>query len=56
MRNKKEFDCIEFKQELFEKAWKKSGAKNLREYVEYVNKHARKSTLFNKQRKANVEV
>jgi len=41
----KEFDCVKFKEELYLNAWKKSGAANLREYVDYVNREARKSPL-----------
>jgi hypothetical protein len=43
---KKKFDCVKFKDELFAKAWKKSGAKDFREYVDYANAQARKSSLF----------
>ena len=45
MTREKTFDCIKFKYELQEKTLKKSGAKNLREYVEYVNKTAKMSSL-----------
>ena len=45
MNKKKEFDCVQFKYELQEKTLKNSGAKNLREYVEYVNKIAQGSSL-----------
>jgi hypothetical protein len=31
-------DCVKFKHELHEKTFKASGAKNLNEYIEYVNK------------------
>jgi hypothetical protein len=41
----KTFDCVKFKNELQENLLKKSGAKNLREYVEYVNKVAQESSL-----------
>ena len=41
MNKEKEFDCIKFKYELQEKTLKNSEAKNLREYVEYVNKIAK---------------
>jgi len=41
----KEFDCVKFKRKLQENAWKKSGAKNLHEYVKYVNKNVSKSKL-----------
>ena len=45
MNKIKEFDCIKFKYDLQKKTLKKSGAKNLREYVEYVNEMAKKSSL-----------
>ena len=45
MNKEKEFDCIKFKYELYENTLKTSGAKNLREYVNYVNKAAQKSSL-----------
>jgi hypothetical protein len=48
MLKEKEFDCVKFKDTLFSQAWKKSGAKNYREYVEYVNARARESGLFKK--------
>jgi len=48
MNKEKLFDCIKFKNELHENLLKKSGAKNLREYVEYVNKAAKASALSGK--------
>ena len=45
MNKEKAFDCIKFKYELQEKLLKSSGAKNLREYVNYANKISRKSSL-----------
>jgi hypothetical protein len=42
MNKKKSFDCIVFKDKLQENAWKKSSAKNLHEYVDYVNKFSAK--------------
>jgi len=47
MNNKKEkkFDAVEFKNELQHKLLENSKAKNLREYVDYVNKIASKSSL-----------
>jgi hypothetical protein len=45
MNKEKEFDCIKFKYELQEKTLINSGAKNLREYVQYVNEIAQKSSL-----------
>ena len=46
MIKEKKFDCVKFKDELFAKSWKKSGAKSFREYVEYVNMRAEKSVLL----------
>jgi hypothetical protein len=43
----KQFDCVKFKNKLQEKMLKNSGAKNLREYVDYANKLAKKSSLHN---------
>jgi hypothetical protein len=37
-------DCVKFKQDLHEKSYKASGAKNFNEYIEYVNKAFVKST------------
>jgi hypothetical protein len=37
-------DCVKFKHELHEKSFKASGAKNLNEYIDYVNKAFVKST------------
>jgi hypothetical protein len=51
MNKEKEFDCIKFKYELQEKTLKSSGAKNLREYVNYVNKIAQKSSLHKSKEK-----
>ncbi|MDR0319875.1 MAG: hypothetical protein LBI28_00085 [Treponema sp.] len=45
MNKEKQFDCVKFKNKLQEKLLKDSGAKNLREYVEYANKVAQKSSL-----------
>jgi hypothetical protein len=45
MNKEKQFDCIKFKHELQEKLLKKSGAKNLQEYVKYVNEIAKNSPL-----------
>jgi hypothetical protein len=46
MIKEKQFDCVKFKNELHENLLKKSGAKSLREYVEYVNKMVKTSTLY----------
>ena len=40
MNKEKQFDCVKFKSELQEKLLIKSGAKNLREYVDFANKVA----------------
>jgi|TergutMp193P3_1026864.scaffolds.fasta_scaffold92599_2 hypothetical protein len=45
MNKDKKFDCVKFKYELQEKTLKNSGAKNLHEYVDYVNKIAQTSSL-----------
>jgi hypothetical protein len=45
MNKKKQFDCVKFKNELQKNLLKNSGARNLREYVDYVNKLAKKSPL-----------
>jgi hypothetical protein len=47
VNKEKQFDCVKFKNELQEKMLKNSGAKNLREYVDYANKLAKKSSLHN---------
>jgi hypothetical protein len=36
-------DCVKFKHDLHEKAFKASGAKSMREYIDYVNKAFLKS-------------
>lgn len=41
----RKFDCVKFKQELHDKTLKISAAKNLREYVDHVNKAAQTSSL-----------
>ena len=45
MNKEKQFDCVKFKNELQEKLLKESGAKTLKEYVDYANKVAQKSSL-----------
>jgi len=45
MNKEKQFDCVKFKIELQEKLLKKSEAKNISEYVKYVNEVAKKSSL-----------
>jgi len=44
----KEFDCVEFKRQLQANAWKRSGAKNLNEYVTWSKKIAEQSPLHRK--------
>jgi hypothetical protein len=44
-KEEKKIDCIKFKYELQEKLLKDSGAKNLREYVNYANAVSQKSSL-----------
>ena len=46
MKNKKDFDCVKFKRELQEKAWKKSGAKTWEEYIHQCNKAIKNSPLY----------
>jgi hypothetical protein len=55
MNKRKTFDCIKFKYELQEKLLKSSGAKNLREYVNYANKVSQKSSLHKIKEKVNAE-
>ena len=45
MNNVKQFDCVKFKNELQANLLKNSGAKNLREYANYINIIAQKSSL-----------
>jgi len=45
MNKEKQFDCTKFKNELQKNLLKNSGAKNLREYADYANKLALKSSL-----------
>ena len=52
MNKEKQFDCVKFKNELQAKLLKKSGAKNLREYAQYANEEAKKSSLYKKNRNA----
>jgi hypothetical protein len=49
MRKKKDFDCVKFKHELFQKAYKESGAKNMYEYAEYANAQAKRIRLENER-------
>ncbi|GAA5818385.1 MAG: conserved hypothetical protein [Methanobrevibacter sp. CfCl-M3] len=50
---KKEFNAIKFKRKLQENVWKNSGAKNLDEYVDYINKRAKKSAMGKNMRKVS---
>jgi hypothetical protein len=45
MNKEKQFDCVEFKNELQKNLLEKSGAQSLREYAAYANKVAEKSSL-----------
>ena len=45
MNKEKQFDCVKFKNELQKNLLINSGAKNLKEYVDYANKLAQKSSL-----------
>ena len=49
MNEEKSFDCIKFKNELQNNLLEKSDAKNLQEYVDYVNSVAKKSLLHKKK-------
>ena len=52
MNKEKQFDCVKFKNELQANLLKKSGARNLREYAQYVNEEAKKSSLYRKRSNA----
>jgi len=52
MNKEKIFDCVKFKNELQKNLLEKSGAKNIREYVAYVNKIAENSTLNKNYKKS----
>ena len=47
--NKKKFDAVKFKHQLQKNLHKNSNAKNLTEYMEYINETAFKSPLFKKR-------
>ena len=53
MNKEKQFDCVKFKEELQKNLLKNSGAKNLQEYVDYVNKLAQKSSLHKETEEKN---
>jgi len=52
MNKEKQFDCVKFKNELQKNLLEKSGAKNIREYVAYVNKIAQNSPLSKNNKNA----
>ena len=52
MNKEREFDCIIFKNKLQKNLLEKSKAKNLREYVSYVNKIAETSSLNKNYKKS----
>jgi acyl-CoA-binding protein len=45
MNKEKQFDCVKFKLELHKNLVAKSKAKNIREYVAYVNKISQEASL-----------
>jgi len=45
MNKEKKFDCIKFKTDLHIKLLQKSKAKNISEYVKYINDVAKKSSF-----------
>jgi len=47
--NKKKFDAVDFKHELQKNLAKNSETEDLKEYMEYINKIALKSPLFQKK-------
>jgi len=51
MNKEKQFDCVKFKNELQKNLFDKSGAKNIQEYAEYVNKIALNSSLSKNSKK-----
>jgi hypothetical protein len=50
MNREKQFDCVQFKNDLQANLLKKSGAKTLREYAKYANEVAKKSSLNKKSK------
>jgi len=52
MNKEKQFDCVKFKNELQKNLLEKSGAKDIREYVKYVNKIAQNSSLSKNNKSA----
>jgi hypothetical protein len=54
-------DCVLFKQDLHEKAYTKSGVKNFREYVDYINREFltsswHRESMPNGQNRTNLSV
>lgn len=45
---KKTFDCVKMKHDIQEKLYKESHAKNLSEYVAYIQSEAKTSPLYSK--------
>ena len=56
MNKEKQFDCVNFKYELQKNLLEKSGARNLKEYVIYVNKIAETSSLNKENKKSKTIV
>jgi hypothetical protein len=50
MKHEKKFDCVNFKHELQRKLRKDSGAKNLSDYIKYINEVGTQSPLWNKDK------
>ena len=53
MNKEKQFDCVKFKHELHKNLVEKSKAKNIREYVAYVNKAAQELSSYKVQTSDN---
>ena len=53
MNKEKQFNCIDFKNQLQKNLLEKSKAKNIYEYVAYANKIAEKSSLNKNKNSAN---
>jgi hypothetical protein len=45
MNDQKIVDCVKWKHDLYEKAYKTSGARNFAEYIDFVNAAVKKSPL-----------
>jgi hypothetical protein len=50
-KDEKSFDCIKFKRQLQENVLKASKAKNSKEFVDFVNKVGKKSSLYRTNKK-----